>query len=291
MKETAFKRIRAALVVGVCIAAIAAVVFLKTAYVVPILMYHSIDGDEGKTKLSVAPDNFASQMEFLHRKRYNVVGLDKIISYMQKKEKIPPRTVAITFDDGYLNNYTSAYPVLKKYKLPATIFIITDKIGQKGWCGWRELKEMSDSGLITIGSHTKSHAWLPDQGDGKLKEELEASKAVLEKGLGRKVDFLCYPLGAHDERVKKAVKEAGYAAAVATNPGKSKPNDDIYAIKRIKISRTSRSHLVFWGETSGYYTSKKERKDDYTDTHSRSQLGRGRDILDAFHKGGTGSVP
>jgi len=245
----------------VSVIAIVVAMFLKTAYVIPIAMYHSIDYNYKETKLSLSPEDFKAQMEFLSRNHYNVVGLDEIISYMRKKGKIPPKTIAITLDDGFYNNYKYAYPVLKKLRLPATIFVIVEKIGKPGWLGWKELKEMSDSGIIIIGSHTISHAWLPDADDKKLKYELTESKDVLEKGLGKRVDFLCYPLGALDDRVKRCAEEAGYKAAVTTNPGRSKPNDDIYAIKRIKISRTSHSIITFWTETSGYYTWVKERRD------------------------------
>jgi peptidoglycan/xylan/chitin deacetylase (PgdA/CDA1 family) len=238
-----------------------AAVFLKAAYVVPVLMYHSIDDRGKETKLSLSPESFARQMEFLHKYRYNVVGLDKIAIYMRKKEKIPPRTVAITFDDGYYNNYQYAYPVLKRYGIPATIFIIIKMVGQPGYLGWKEIKEMSDSGLITIGSHTMSHLWMPAMGTRQLADELKASKDILEEKLGKSVDTFCYPIGAHDERVKKATEASGYACAVATNPGRHEPSDDIYAIKRIKISRTSDNLLVFWFETSGYYTWVKERRD------------------------------
>jgi len=235
--------------------------FLKTAYVVPVMMYHSIDYKDKVMKLSVSPESFASQIEFLHTHRYNVVGLDKIALYLQKKEAVPSRTVAITFDDGYYNNYQYAYPILKKYNIPATIFVIVSKIGTEGYLGWKELKEMSDSGVITIGSHTMSHLWLSAMGTKQLAYELRASKEALEKGLGKKVDFLCYPIGAHDDRVERVAKAAGYTCAVATNPGPSAPDDDVYAVKRIKVSRTSDNLIAFWAETSGYYTWIKEHRD------------------------------
>jgi len=242
--------------------ALGAAVFLKTAYVVPVLMYHSIDYDDKMSKLSVSPESFARQMELLHRHKYNVVGLDKVVSYIQKKEKIPPRTVAITFDDGLYNNYQYAYPVLKKYNIPATISVIIKMVGQPGYAGWKELKEMSDSGVITISSHTVSHFWLPSMGTKQLNYELVQSKKILEEKLGTKVGALCYPIGAHDERVESSAKEAGYACAVATNPGRFNPADDIYAIKRVRISRTSDNLFVFWAETSGYYTWIKEHRDE-----------------------------
>ena len=152
--------------------------------------------------------------------------------------------------------------MLKKHKIPATIFVIVNKIGTPGYLSWKEVKEMSDSGIITIGSHTMSHLWLPAMGTKQLAYELRNSKEALEKALGRKVDTLCYPIGAHDERVERAASDAGYTCAVATNPGRRAPANDIYAIKRIKISRTSDNLFVFWLETSGYYTWLKEQRDE-----------------------------
>lgn len=249
-----------AIIVAIKVAAL--IIFLRFAYVVPVLMYHSIDDNDKATKLSVSPETFARQMEFLHRNKYNVVGLDEAVSYLRERKKIPSKTVAITFDDGYYNNYKYAYPVLKRYNIPATVFIIVNKIGQPGWLGWRELKEMSDSGLITVGSHTISHLWLPTMGTAKLKAELADSKRILEERLGKDVGLLCYPIGALDDRVKRLVREAGYEAGIATNPRRFASSDDVYAIKRIKISRTSDNLFVFWFETSGYYTWLKEHRDE-----------------------------
>ncbi len=239
-----------------------AFIFMKSAYVVPVLMYHAIDYNDKTTKLSVNPESFEAQMKFLHEHRYNAVTPDRLIAYISGKESIPSKTIAITFDDGYYNNYQYAYPVLKKYNIPATIFVIVDKVGQSGYVGWKEIKEMSDSGLITIGSHTMSHKWLPSMGTKELKHELTASKAILEEKTGKPVDALCYPIGAHNERVEREAHLAGYSCAFATNPGRFAPIDDIYAIKRIKVSRTSDNLFVFWLETSGYYTWVKEHRDD-----------------------------
>jgi len=252
------KKFQIILISVVLLVGVVTVVFLKTAYVVPVLMYHSIDDKDQLTKLSVNPKSFAAQMEFLHRNRYNVITLEHLAVCLKKGENVPPKTVVITFDDGYYNNYQYAYPLLKKYNFPATIFIIISKVGTPGYMGWREIKEMSDSGLITIGSHTISHKWLPAMGTKELRSELADSKRILEERTGRPVNTLCYPIGAHDDRVKTEAERSGYSCAVATNPGRYIPNDDVYAIKRIKISRTSDNLFVFWFETSGYYTWTKE---------------------------------
>jgi peptidoglycan/xylan/chitin deacetylase (PgdA/CDA1 family) len=199
-------------------------------------------------------------MKFLRDNRYNVVGLDKVIEYLRHRRPVPPKTVAVTVDDGNIENYTYIYPILKKYNIPATIFVIIKKTGRPGWLGWNEIKEMSDSGLVTIGSHTVSHLWLPTMGTKDVQRELAESKRILEERIGKPVDFLCYPIGAQDERVRRLSREAGYRGAVATNPGRSSPASDVFAIKRIRISNSSDNLFVFWFESSGYYTFFKELK-------------------------------
>jgi len=250
------------IIAAILVLALGALIFFTTVYVAPVIMYHSVDGNDQVSKLSISPKSFSRQMEFLKKNKYNVVSLEKLASYMRSGERMPPKTIAITFDDGFYNNYQYAYPVLKKYGLPATIFVIVSKIGKPGYLGWKEIKEMSDSGLITIGSHTMSHLWLPAMGTKQLKYELERSREILESRTGRSVTELCYPVGAHDDRVKAAAAAAGYACAVATNPGRAASAGDIYAIKRVRISRTSDNLFVFWVETSGYYTWIKEQRDD-----------------------------
>ncbi len=239
-----------------------AVSFLNNIDSVPVLMYHSIDPDHKESSLSVSPETFKRQMEFLHKHRYNVVGLDKVVSYIEKKEKMPPRTVAITFDDGAYNNYSQAYPVLKKLSIPATIFVIVDLVGSTGRVGWKDLQEMSGSGIIDIGSHSKSHPWLTSLGKKDLWEEVAGSKKILEERLGRPVNSFCYPGGIFDERAKLAAKEAGYISAVATNPAKGNSRNDVYAIKRVKISASADNLFVFWVETTPLYTWIKDRRND-----------------------------
>ena len=251
------------LIAGVVLVAIAAaliVVSVKTAYVVPILMYHSIDNNGNDTKLSVSPESFARQMEFLSKNHYNVVPLGKVISYIKKNEIPPQKTIAITLDDGFHNNYQYAYPVLKKYNIPATLFIIVNRVGNPGFLSWEEIREMSDSGVVTIGSHTKVHFWLLGSDERFLQDEVAGSKKIIEEKIGKKVDFFCYPMGAFDAKSKKAVKDAGYACAVSTSPRGVAP-DDLYALKRIRISNSANNLFLFWCKTTRLYTWFKRHKE------------------------------
>jgi peptidoglycan/xylan/chitin deacetylase (PgdA/CDA1 family) len=148
---------------------------------VPILAYHEIcDLPDGVNRLhsyNVTAASFKEQMDFLHRNDYSVMKLERLISCLGGKELFPERPVILTFDDGYKNNYTNAYPVLKQYDFPATIFLATNYIGSdrvfpwlnallsrdvklaENWMpmSWQEVEEMSQSN-IAFGSHTCSHS-------------------------------------------------------------------------------------------------------------------------------------
>ena len=154
---------------------------------------------------------------------------------------------------------------MKKYGIPATIFVITKMIGKEGFLTLGQIKEMSRSGLVDIESHTKSHFWLTGLDDDTLREEAEGSKKILEGILGKGVNYICYPMGAYNERVKNAVKKCGYKAAFATKPTRLGPNYDVYEIKRVRISSTSDNLCVFFIKLSGYHAFFRVIQNDYKD--------------------------
>lgn len=236
----------------------AAALLLPSIYVAPILMYHDIDSQHDI--LSVPPEDLNRHMKFLRDRYYNVIKLSELVDSMSYNKKIPPKTVAITFDDGRDNNYTNAYPILKKYNIPAMMFVIPGHCGKAGYLNERQLREMAEGG-IDIASHTLSDVWLPGCDDKKLREELIGSKNALEEITGKKVDFISYPLGGFNQRVRLAVMKAGYKGACATNPGKYSAANDIYALKRLKVSgKNSSNMLSFWFKATGYATWFKEHK-------------------------------
>lgn len=236
------------------------VIYAKNQYVVPIIMYHKIDGASATSRLSVSPESFKAQMGFLKKHKYNVVKLEDLAE-MIRKDKSLSKTIAITFDDGYEDNYLNAYPVLKKFGLPATIFIIPAMIGNDGYLTWDQVIEMSESGIIIIGSHSLSHPWLPSQADQRLDSEIMGSKQAIESHIRKDVYSFSYPMGAFNKNVREKVIKAGYKIAVATNPGKKYPKHDLFAMKRLRISSTSDNLFVFWFETTGFYTWIKEHRD------------------------------
>jgi peptidoglycan/xylan/chitin deacetylase (PgdA/CDA1 family) len=250
-----FKRKKLIIPAVLTLALVGLFVFIRSGYELPILMYHSVDRAVPKGNvLTVTVDTFERQMAFFKKNHYRVLPLDSVADYVSKKSKVSSRVVALTFDDGYEDNYTYAFPILKKYNFPATVFVIVSEVGKPGRLNWDQIREMRSSGLISFGSHTLTHPFLPQiKSDQLLKNEILGSKNELELRLGAAVDTFCYPMGRFDPRVEAVVKDSGYKLAVATNPGDKFSSRDIFAIKRLRISENSRNLFVFWFETTGYY--------------------------------------
>lgn len=223
---------------------------IRSLYRVPILMYHNIDEAWETSKLSVSPKSFRKHIAYIAAKNIASVSLEEVADEGARAKKA---SVCITFDDGFYNNFVHAYPVLRDYKVSATLFVSTDVIGKPGYVSWGDLREMADNG-ITIGSHSVSHKWLPDFDDERLRDEIVTSKKALEDGLGREVRTFCYPLGGVNPKIVRMVQEAGYACACSTNTPKGMDPWGPYTLRRIKISATSDFLPHFAFKCSGYYT-------------------------------------
>lgn len=242
--------------------------FMRKNYVVPIIMYHQVfPNSDPEYRLAVSLETFERQMRFLKTSHYNVIGLEDLANLIRDKKKIPPRTIAITLDDGYLNSYTYAFPILKKYNLPATVFIIAGEVGRRDKSGlrdrlsWEEIKEMQESGIISVGSHCLGPEPLTNiKNDEDLRKEIFDSKKILEEKLGKTVNAFSYPEGKFNDSIKQLVINAGYKLAVATNPGKKFPPDDLFTLKRLRISENSANLFIFWVEASGYYNIIRENR-------------------------------
>lgn len=257
-----FRRKRIVWSLGISIAFIcAACWYVSGYYMLPIAMYHSVAPSvPAENRLVVSARTFERQMQFLRDHRYNVLTLEQAASAIREKN-IPPRAIVLTFDDGNEDNYIYAFPVLKKYSFPATVFLIVSEIGKPGRLNWGQIKEMQASGLISFGSHTMTHPFLETiSSDETLAMEISRSRQLLEQELGRPVRTFSYPCGRFTERVKSFVQDAGYSSAVVTNPGSSCPDDDIFALKRLRISENAANMFIFWAETSGYYNFLRERR-------------------------------
>jgi peptidoglycan/xylan/chitin deacetylase (PgdA/CDA1 family) len=237
--------------------------FVRSKYVVPVLMYHSVNpqGEPKRDPLVVTPRTFEKQMRFLKQHRYNVLPLETIADLFKEGKRLPARLVAITLDDGYKDNYTYAFPILKKYGLPATMFIITGEVGRPDRLSWDEINQMQASGIITFGSHCLGpEPLIKIKSEGEVKRQVFDSKKVLEERLGSAVTMFSYPEGKFNAKIKQLVKDAGYKLAVGTSPGKKYSSNDVFLIKRLRISENAADLVVFWFETNGFYTLIKENR-------------------------------
>jgi len=235
-------------------------IYLDRVYSVPILMYHNVACGQKQSRLDVSPMSFERQMRFLKQRGYNVLALSDYVELVKAGTKPKYKSVVITFDDAYGNNYSDAYPILKKYKIPATIFVVVDWVGKEKMMDWQMIKEVQQSGLIEIGSHTLSHATLPELNKENIVLEIKESKSILESKLSTNIRFISYPCGFFNAFIKETVKQAGYLGACATALDKGVALDDIYAIRRIRVSNSADNMFVFWAQVSGYYTFFKDRR-------------------------------
>jgi len=233
-------------------------IFLPLPGTVPVLMYHFIDTPERAAveKNVVSRAAFERQVWFLHRFGYHVISMEDYEAVRAGQRKPRGREVVLTFDDG---NYTvpeQAIPVLKRYEMPVTLFLVSESVkdGRYGSIKEDKVLELAQYPWITMASHSQTHPLLSELTEAQIQEELEGSKRDLEALLKRPVRYFAYPSGNLDERVVRLAQSAGYKLAFTTAAKQLKglPETD-FSITRVKISRTSDSLPLFWFKVSGIY--------------------------------------
>lgn len=200
-------------------------------------MYHEIATPA--SDISVPAANFDQQMKYLYDHGFNAITLDEFYEFRINNKPLPPKPVIITFDDGYRDNYTNAYPILKKYGFKGTIFIITGSVGLKNYLTWDMIREMYNSGLVEIGAHTVNHYTLSEIPLADAQSEIIMSRSIIEKEIGYKTTFFSYPLGKNTPEVVKFVQHEGYKGAVimgnGTNDNRNDKNSDLLLLSRTFI--------------------------------------------------------
>ena len=210
-----------------------------------VLNYHKIDNMH--ISLSVKPEDFERQMKYLAEHNFHSITPQELYAALVDGAELPENPVLITFDDGYMDNYTNAYPILKKYGLKATMFVITGFLdrAQPGYFTWGQAAEMEASSLINIESHTVTHTSLTDLTEEQVKMELERSKNDIERRLGKQVDFLAYPTGTYNLHIAALVKEAGYKGAFTVKYGNVDRASNVFAIERVPVFHTENTYRSF----------------------------------------------
>lgn len=209
--------------------------------VIPILMYHYVrtvtdPNDTVGINLSVTPEKFAAQMQYLADNGYTTLTMRDVYAILAGAQPLPPKPVALTFDDGYRDFYTTAWPVLKKHNFKATSYIITSVIGWEQYMTWAMLQELDATGQVEIGSHTRTHPDLRGMTKDKRWDEIIGSKAILEEGLGHPVVSFCYPAGYYNADALADVKRAGYQTAVTTAYGIKQNVQGAFEMPRVRVN-------------------------------------------------------
>jgi peptidoglycan/xylan/chitin deacetylase (PgdA/CDA1 family) len=203
-----------------------------------ILMYHYIDDNPLHSKIAdlhVSPEILEAQIKYLLNKGYKFVTYNEALDLFKKDGKVPPKTLALTFDDGYRSLYTEAFPILKKYHVKASAYIISQDIGHKGNVTWDMLKELSKSGLIEIGDHTVNHKNLKRLSEEDQRFQIGQNKLDLEKGLGITVNTVVYPYGEYNTTTEKIAQELGFKGGAAVYNGVRPSVNNFYNWRRVQI--------------------------------------------------------
>ncbi len=221
-----------------------------------VLMYHRVcrDEDRRESAFVVSASAFRRQMSWLARHGFYTPRVSDVLRDGGRAPCVCGRPVVITFDDGYADVLSTAVPILRAFGFTAAVFPVLDL--ERRYNHWDDAPELaapllSDDELraveaagLELGSHTMTHASLPDAGDAALRFELERSREVLAGIAARPLPVLAYPYGDVDERVKRAAREAGYEAAFAVNSGPLDWRADPFEIRRQRVGNAGRDAYV-----------------------------------------------
>ncbi len=225
---------------------------------IPILLYHHVAPDR-----DITPNGFEAQMRSLLEKGYRSISMSELAVVLRGERSAPPQAFVLTFDDGYLDNWLYVFPILQKLQLKACMYVVTDYVEDQiprqkaahadtrrqerapgGFLSWQEARAMVASGWVEIGSHTQSHRhFVRKEKYENIEAELQQSKALIEKQLGRACDHLAWPWGDYENAWLPLLKKSGYITAVTTLNGANAMGSNPLTLKRIKVSRESVSWL------------------------------------------------
>ena len=215
-----------------------------------IMMYHMISKQLPKTKksgLRVSPEMFERHLKYFSDNNWSFIKMSELLEH-DTQEKV----VAITFDDGYEDNYSEAFPLLKKYNACATLYLVIDRhqndwsakknpkhnkgdLAKKSKLSDEQVQEMVTSGIFELGGHTYSHPFLPNLSVEDKEHEMISSKSFLETKFNTNISSFAYPFGIYSSADVDIIKASNFISAVTTNEGVAS-SDSIYELKRIKAS-------------------------------------------------------
>ena len=209
-----------------------------------VLNYHQVG--ISFNPLTMPPQFFDEQMAYLVNSGYTSISPQELYDGICGVTVLPEKPVLITFDDGYVDNYTNAFPILQKYGLKATIFVVPAFTSNNyGYLTWDQLLEMEQGG-ITIQSHTLNHRALEELPDDEIRAELLESKQMLEENLGHPIEFLAYPTGTYNLHIASIARDVGYKGAYTIKYGNVDRGSNVFALERVPIFQQTNTMKAFY---------------------------------------------
>jgi peptidoglycan/xylan/chitin deacetylase (PgdA/CDA1 family) len=213
---------------------------------VPILMYHYVSelplhADKTRVGLTITPDKFRAEMQYLSDHNYHVISLDQLYNALVQGAALPSKPIVLTFDDGYIDAYTNVLPILRQFGFTATFFIVTNPVdaNNPAYMSWADIQQMAAAGM-SIGDHTRTHADLRRDNPAFLQSEIRDSMVDIQTHIGQLPDTFAYPSGHYDAATLKFLSSLPIRLAVTTQHGAVSEKSRLLELPRIRITgRTS----------------------------------------------------
>jgi peptidoglycan/xylan/chitin deacetylase (PgdA/CDA1 family) len=208
---------------------------------VPILMYHHIEDqppgvDAIRRDLSVSPERFEAQLHYLKQAGYESITLNDLALHLTVGKPLPPKPIIFTFDDGYADAYTNAFPLLQRFGFGGTFFVISEPVDARDpdFVSWAEVEEMHAAGM-SFEPHSYNHPDLRNRGFDFVVFQILAPKEAIEARTGEPCRFFAYPAGRYDQFVIDVLRSADFWGAVLTEQGAIHGPDDLFTLRRIRV--------------------------------------------------------
>lgn len=215
---------------------------------IPIFVYHDIVNSDSEIEfdyMQTTKEKFEQQMLGLEKVGYHFITYEDLQQYYNGNKKLYKKSCLVTFDDGYKGVYENAYPIVKEYNIPITIFVITDNMEKDGVLTWDETKEMSESGLVTIASHSTNHPEFTKLSSEEALENVNESYEIISEKIGENsTKIFTYPYGLYTEDEVQCLKENGYIQNLTDNKINKSNNLDIYSLHRCYPLNDSVSRMI-----------------------------------------------
>jgi peptidoglycan/xylan/chitin deacetylase (PgdA/CDA1 family) len=208
---------------------------------VPILMYHYVselplDADHYRRDLTVTPDNFEEQLQYLADAGFHSITLTDLYLNLTQGYPLPEKPVVLTFDDGYADAYEVVFPLLLEYGFTGTFFVLSTPthFEAPGYMTWTQMREMSEAGM-DIQSHGRDHIDLRNRSYDYLIYQTLGIQEAIHHHTGQVPRFFCYPSGRYDSGVIRALKDVGYWGAVTTEWGQTHTQENLFLMPRLRV--------------------------------------------------------